>query len=442
MKNHFFSALWLAGSLSQAVAQSTPTLPLDKAITLALQNNKSLKIADTRVKAAEARLQAAKDHSLPQATASLAYSHYNLISPFTIAGSDASKPLFSIPAGAFDATLGGVTISKEIIGGMAERSSRLSADLLAQASRLDVESNRSELVYTVTAAYYNIVKLMRSSEIVAQNIRQFDEREKEAKNLLKEGIVTANEVLQVQLQRNNLQLSQLELDKAQQTALYNLSLLIGVADQAPISVDTSLTTSAITLAPVTEYLSQALQVRPELKANALRVKAAEATLTNAKSIMYPHLGVTGGYNYINPTRKLLPDNASYVSAWNVGLGLSYNIGSLYNMKGKLNEAKNTITQTDLQGQQEADQIRNEVVSAYNNYELTLEKENVIKTALTQAQENYRLAESRFRNGLILSSDLLEANAFLIQSQLNALNAAVDAQLAYQQLLKATGTLTK
>ena len=438
MKNCvMWAGLWLLG-LGSAVAQPTP-LPLNRAIELALQNNTALKLANSRVKTAEARLQQAKEQSLPQASASLSYSHYNLTSPFALGGGDGTKPLFAIPTGAFDATMGGVTVSKSIFGGFAEQSAKLSAQLLADASRLDAQRNRSELVYTVTASYYNIVKLMRSAAIIEQNIRQFDEREREARNLAREGVVTDNEVLKIQLQKNNLQLSRLEVDKARQTATYNLALLVGLPEGQAISVDTLLNNPAATAQPLSDFLAQAVQARPEVQANALRTRAAESGLRATKGAALPHLGVSGGYNYINPTRKLLPETNSYISAWNVGLGLSYNIGSLYNHKGKVVEAKNTVDQANLQSQQQIDQIKNEVVSEYNNYQLALEKQNVIQTALKQAQENYRLTESRFRNGLVLASDLLEANSFQIQAQLNSLNATVDAQLAYQRLLKATGS---
>lgn len=211
--------LWLVG-VTLSVAQSAPTvLPLDKAVQLALQSNKSLKLADSRTQAAEARSQEAKDRSLPQASASLAYSRYSLTGPFAFGQGSDGKPLFGIPAGAFNATIGSATISKEVFGGFAEKSAEKSADLLAKASRLDAQRNRSELVYTVTDAYYNIVKLARSIGVIEQNIKQFDEREREAQNLQKEGVVTANEVLKIQLQRNNLQLSRLQVEKARQTAL-------------------------------------------------------------------------------------------------------------------------------------------------------------------------------------------------------------------------------
>lgn len=440
MKKYIIGVGVLLASLGWSVAQTTPTsMPLNQAVQLALQNNKGIKLADSRTQAAEARLQEAKDRSLPTANASLAYSRYSLTGPFSFGKGDDGKALFGIPAGAFNATMGGATISKEVFGGFAEKSAEKSAELLAKASHLDAQRNRSELVYTVTDAYYNIVKLARSVGVIEQNIRQFEEKERDAQNLQKEGVVTANEVLKIQLQKNNLNLSRLQVEKARQTALYNFNLLIGLPENQQIAVDTVLANPAAVTESLGSFLDRAVQARPEVQANALRVQSSQEMLRNTKSGMYPHLGVSLGYNYINPTARLFPEASSFISAWNVGAGISYNIGSIYNMKGKLHSAQTAIDQANLQGQQQTDQIRSEVVTAYNNYQLALEQQNVIRTAVGQAQENYRLTESRFRNGLVGSTDLLEANSFLLQAQLNVINATVDAQLAYQRLLKATGS---
>ncbi|GAB3957806.1 TolC family protein [Spirosoma harenae] len=437
MKTYILGIGLVAAGLSQSLAQPTP-MSLNQAVQLALQNNKGIKLADSRTQAAEARFQEAKDRSLPSANASLSYSRYSLTGPFSFGKGDDGKALFGIPAGAFSATMGGATISKEVFGGFAEKSAEKSAELLAKASHLDAQRNRSELVYTVTDAYYNIVKLARSIGVIEQNIKQFDEKEREAQNLQKEGVVTANEVLKIQLQKNNLQLSRLQVEKARQTALYNFNLLVGLPENQQIAIDTLLTNPATVAESLSSFIDRAIQTRPEVQANALRVQSAQEQLRNTKSAMYPHLGVSLGYNYINPTARIIPEASSFISAWNVGGGLSYNIGSIYNMKGKLHTAQNAIDQANLQGQQQSDQIRSEVVTAYNNYQLALEQQNVIRTAVGQAQENYRLTESRFRNGLVGSTDLLEADSFLLQAQLNVINATVDAQLAYQRLLKATG----
>ncbi|HEY1056419.1 MAG TPA: TolC family protein, partial [Emticicia sp.] len=434
----YITAIGLFGlSIGSALAQSTP-MPLSQAIDMAIQNNKGLKAANLRVQGAEARAQEVKDRNLPQASASLSYSRFSLITPFAFGEGEDGKPLFGLPAGGFSATMGAVSIKKEIFGGFAEKAAQQSADLLLRASKLDVQRNRQELVYTVTDAYYNIVKLIRSRDVINQNIQQFDEREKDARNLEKEGVILSNEVLKLQLQKHNLELSRLQVEKAKETALFNFGLLIGAENSSTIALDTTLANQVIALEAINSFIDQAIQVRPELQAIALRQQSADAQLRLVKSNKYPHVGLSAGYNYVNPNASLIPEANTFINAWNIGLGISYNIGSLYNLKGRLSSAKTAINESIIQGQQQTDQIRSEVVAAYHNYELAIEQQKVIKTALEQAQENYRLTESRFRNGLVGSTDLLDANTFLLQAQLNLINSKVDGQLAYQRLLKATG----
>jgi outer membrane protein TolC len=438
----YITAIGLIGlSMGSVFAQSTP-MPLSKAIDMAIQNNKGLKAADLRMQSAEARVQEVKDRNLPQASASLSYSRFSLITPFAFGEGEDGKPLFGLPAGGFSATMGAISIKKELFGGFAEKASQQSADLLLRASKLDGQRNRQELVYAVTDAYYNIVKLIRSTDVINQNIQQFDEREKDARNLEKEGVILSNEVLKLQLQKHNLELSRLQVQKARETALFNFSLLIGAENASTIAVDTTLSNNTIALETLNSFVDQAIQVRPELQANVLRQQSAEQQVRLIKSNKYPHIGLSLGYNYVNPNASLIPESKTFINAWNIGLGISYNIGSLYNLKGRLNAAQTAINESILQGQQQTDKIRSEVVSAYHNYELALEQQKVIKTALEQAQENYRLTESRFRNGLVGSTELLDANTFLLQAQLNLINSKVDGQLAYQRLLKATGGNTR
>lgn len=333
--------------------------------------------------------------------------------------------------------MGGVSIKKELFAGFAEKSAQQSADLLVKASKLDAQRNQQDLIYTVTESYYNLVKLIRTTDIINRNIAQYDERERDARNLEKEGVILPNEVLKLQLQKHNLELSRLQVDKARQTALFNFGLLIGAENSSTIAVDTTLNDGAITLTSLNDLLNSAIQRRPELQANVLRQQSADAQLRLVKSNKYPHLGLSAGYNYINPSASIIPEANTFINAWNIGLGVTYNIGSLYNLKGRINSAKTAINESILQGQQQTDQIRSEVVAAYHNYELALEQQKVINTAIEQAQENYRLTESRFRNGLVGSTELLDADTFLLQTRLNLINSKVDARLAYQKLLKAT-----
>jgi outer membrane protein TolC len=117
--------------------------------------------------------------------------------------------------------------------------------------------------------------------------------------------------------------------------------------------------------------------------------------------------------------------------------VKYNIGSLYNMKGRMQEAKLNIRQAENAVAAQSDQIRTEVYAQLKGFQSAREKIGVSQTALAQAQRSFELSSSQFRNGLLLSGDLMQSQNLLLQSQLNLLQSRIDAQLAYYRLEKAT-----
>lgn len=431
--------LLLSVALPKAMAQEAQLIRLDKAIDLAMANNSALQLSRDRITLADARFQQAKDRALPHLGASLQGSRLSIVAPFNLYMGESAKPAFSLPPTTFYSTIGVLSASKEIFTGLAEKSAHKSAELLREASHFDVEKDQKEIAYTVVAAYYNLYKIMKSAQILDYNMNLLNRKEVEVQNLKKEGVVTSNEVLKIQLQKSNLELSRVDVENARQTALYHFSILLGIPDGQSIAIDTTeLTIASPTLAPATEYLQQAQGARAELKAGELRIKVAESNLVGTKSGFYPHVSASAMYIYLNPNKNVIPESQTFLQAASLGLSISYNIGSIYGMKGRLQEAKTAITQAVHQNTLQQDQIRSEVFSQYKACQSATEKISVTQTALAQATRSFQLTDSKFRNGLLLSSDLLESQSLLLQAQLNVLNAQVDAQLAFYRLQKAVG----
>jgi len=61
--------------------------------------------------------------------------------------------------------------------------------------------------------------------------------------------------------------------------------------------------------------------------------------------------------------------------------------------------------------------------------------------VAQATENYRVINNKYKNALATTTELLDADAALLQARLNYTNAQSDAIVAYQKLLQAAGTLS-
>ncbi len=434
----FSAILWSQGG---AQAQVPKVLTLQQAIDMGMQNNHSLKMSETRTQLAEAKLQQVKDKSLPQIGTSVEYARLYVLSDFAMY-MGGEKPAFALPTSHFDAMIGMTSAKKEIFGGFAERAAHQTNENLVAASKLDAERDYNELKYNIIALYYNIYKIKKSEQILDNNLLLLSHKETEVNNLLKEGVVTSNEVLKIQLQKSNLQLAKVDVRNAYAVAINNLSILLGIAEEESIAIDTLLQLKyPVTALPESELAATAAVSRPEIKSMQYQTKAAEGGYKQLQSAMYPHLDVSAMHIYLNPVveHEFIPPKTEFMNGLNLGVSLKYNISSLYGLKGKKQEARLTIQQAKNATQLVQDKVRQEVYSQYKSYQSAIEKIHVSEVALQQADRSFQLTDSKFRNGLLLSTDLLEAQNLLQQAQLNLLQAQVDAQVAYARLEKATGT---
>jgi outer membrane protein TolC len=64
----------------------------------------------------------------------------------------------------------------------------------------------------------------------------------------------------------------------------------------------------------------------------------------------------------------------------------------------------------------------------------------LEKSVEQSEENYRLTNSRYRNNLVLLSELLDAENAVLNAKINLALSKADAQVAYYKLLKSTGTI--
>ncbi len=85
-----------------------------------------------------------------------------------------------------------------------------------------------------------------------------------------------------------------------------------------------------------------------------------------------------------------------------------------------------------------DGVTLEVTQNYLNLKKSEERMTVSEQNVGQAEENYRVTDDKFKNGLALNSDLLDAEVALLQAKTNYIQSIVDYELAQAQLKKSIG----
>ncbi len=421
-------------------AQDSRQLSLQEAIDLSVKNSKLLKALEARKDQADASLQQAKDNRLPNASVSGSY--LRLATPkvnlktkaFGGGGSDTSRGGSSAPIN--QAMYGIFNVSLPIYAGGKIRYGIESAKYLQEAVKLDGDNNKDAVILNTINAYTNLYKADVTVNVVRENLQQSLYRDSVLSRLEQNGLLARNDLLKAQLQSSNIELSILDAENNRKIANVNMNLMLGLPEKTVLITDSTTFEKAISLKNLEEYEQLSLQNRKDIQALSFRQKAANTGISQAKAEMYPSIALTGGYIAAD-----IPHFLTITNAVDVGVGVQYNIGSLWKTKAKISQAQAREREITANEGQLDDEVRLSINRDYENILLSKKKTDVYQTAVAQATENYRITKNKFDNNLVNTTELLDANLLLLQSKLNLAVAKADVTLAYNKLLESSGLIS-
>ncbi|MXV14364.1 TolC family protein [Hufsiella ginkgonis] len=423
--------------VSRADAQTTKTITLAEAIRLGLENSKTLKLSQARIDAAISEYNQAKDNVLPSAKASYAYNHAEI--PTNTLRIGDGDPIH-LPNRA-DAFIGTVSVQELLFAGNKLRYARESTELLTSIARADATQDKDNVIYGIISAYYNLYKVQQSKEVVRQNLESADKQLKQATRFFDQGVVTRNDVLRFQLQKSNVEVTGIDLESNRRIVNYDLNVLLGLPENTELVVADFMDKGSHNQ-QLAAYIDSALTRREEVKTADLRTRIAETNIKFIHADQYPTIGVGANLYYINAGGKVFPVSNSFVLPISIGATVSWNFDKLWMNKNKIAGARIQKTEAEIGRELSVDQVKTDVNRNYQNYRGALDRIRIYETQVTQATENDKILESKYRNSVASVTDRVDAGTQLFQAQINLELAKADAALAWYNLLKSTGTITQ
>lgn len=422
-------------SANTLFAQQTRALSLKEAIQLSVDNSKSLKISSAKIDQATAELTEARMRQYPDLKISGSYLRVNQPNV------DLKVPLGSSEgsgSGASEikveqAMYGMANASLPLFSGLRIRSGIESAKYLKRAAELDAQQDKDEQIQNTIAAYYNLYKAQAAVKLVNENLKQSQQRVKDFNNLEQNGLVPRNDLLKVQLQESNVELTMVDAENNMKIANFNMNLMLGLDENTILSLDSTGLGGMYKIKSMEEWEALGVSSRSDYLALQQRQEASRAGVKAAKGEYFPSLALTGGY-----VAAHIPNLLTVTNAVNVGVGVSYNLASLYKNGAKVKQAKAQQDQLHWTAQEMNDGIRMQIHQAYQNYMETRKKIEVYRKAVEQANENYRITKNKYDNALATTTDLLEADVAQLQAGINFEYALADAEVAYNKLYETAG----
>ncbi len=405
----FLSIIAILG-INQAFAQQT--LSLTESKQLALQNNYKIKNSDLEIEAARQKKKAAFTNYFPTISASgtmfkaddelIELLGLGLLKSGTLGMATAVQPVFA----------GGRILYGNQLASLGEDVSKHKGRL----SQNEVLLKTEEQYWLVVALTEKIHTLQKYEELLNRLLVQTEDA-------FNAGLILKNDVLKVKLKRSEILLNKSKVENGKKLATMAFCQYIGIGyDPSLVLKDTLL----IIDLPQTYYVdhAKALENRTEHKLLKSSVRAEELQTKMKLGEYLPQAGVGVGGIYMK-----LDEGSDKTNAMIFGT-LSIPISKWWEASHTLSErrVKEKIAQNNFKDYSEL--LLLQMQKAWQDLSDTYQQVLLSEEAKTQAEENLKMNQVSYENGLTSITDLLEAQAMLQQTN----DRLTDAKASYRNHL--------
>ncbi len=421
--------------LGIASAQEKISLNVEDAIDFALKNSKVLNSSLARYKFSEARLKEVNASRLPSLKFSAGYTRLSEVDPFNI-----TTPFgtFEISPSILNNYSTKLSLAQPLFTGFRLKSSSDIAEYSANASNEDYKKDRKELIFNVRNAYWGLFKATQLKKVVDENVEQIKAHLTDAQNLLNQGMLTNNDVLKIEVQYNDALFRQVDANNNLKLAMINLNSTMSIPLSTEIEIASSPNLKKQEYDELKNLINHAMDNRAEIKSINYRIKASESGVTLAQSNWYPQLFLFSNFYYSRPNPRIVPGQDKFKETWDAGVSLSWDVWNWFSTSYQTEQAEATLTQSQEGLGILKDAVTLEVTQNYLSVNQNKMKIDISEVGVKQAEENMRITSERFKQGLITSSDIIDAEVALLQAKTNYTNSLVDYELAKAKLNKSLG----
>jgi outer membrane protein len=423
--------LFLLFSISSNYAQETTKLNLKEAINIAISKSNEATLANTKAETKSLELQSVKNNQYPDVKISGQY--------LRLTNADLNLKIGQNSGGASPKVnqlmLGQANVNLPLFAGFKIQNSIKASENLYEAEMAKSSQTKEEIAMKVVEYYANLYRAQKAVSLVNENLKSAEQRVKDFTDLEKNGIIARNDLLKAQLQQAKVELTLDEAKKNVSVLNYYLITLLKLPEDYKIGIDENQFGSNQALNIISND-ADALKNRKDLEVLHSIEKANENGIKIAKSGYYPSVAFVGGYTALD-----LQNVATVTNAMNVGLGVSYNLSSIFKNAKEVKVAKNKALETKQNEEILSENIKIQVQQSMENFNLALKQNLVYEQAIVQATENYRIVKDKYDNGLSNANDLLEADVEQLNSKINHAYAKANIMLKYYEMQSASGLLT-
>ena len=315
------------------------------------------------------------------------------------------------------------------------------ADINEELAANSLEAKRQVTLFNIDQAYWQVVSLRHKEKLAQSFVELVKKLDTDVQKMVEEGVATRSDRLNVSVKLNEAEMALMKVTDGLTLSKMLLCQLCGLPVNEPVKLADEESDELIVNSErfATANVELAQHNRPELKMLQNTVDLAHQATNLLKAGNLPKVLLTGGYAVSNPN-TFNGFEKKFAGFWNVGVMVHVPIWNWGDVRYKVRASKGAATIANL----ELDEAR-EMIELQVNQKAFLVNESNKKLAMAQsnvahAEENLRTANLGFKEGVISSTVVIEAQTAWLKAQSQKIDAEIEVKLSQVELQKAQGTL--
>ena len=425
----------LLGAGVCAFGQNPSVITLEELFESAERNSAQLRPSFSAEEDASQEIRVARAGRLPDINASLSFSYIG--DGFTTKRNFSDYQKAPIPHYGNALSL---SVDQPVYTGGAITSGIQLAELKLTASRYATELQRDNIRFQLTGFYLDIYKYTNLRGVVENNIAQARKVLDEMRARYEQGVALQNDITRYELLVSNLELQLVKINNTIDILNNNLVTIAGLPDGSVIVPDSAILDKSLPSQSESSWQSEASINSPMLKLAQSKVDISRKAEDLTKSERLPKIGLQAGWSIDGPILVEVPPINRNLSYWYVGVGVSYNLSSLFKTNKSLSRSRAaTVHATDeLAAARENTELA--VRADYVRYLESYEELNTQQKSVELAERNYNTVFTRYSADMALITDMLDAANSKLDAEQQLVNARINIIYYYYKLLFTSGKI--
>lgn len=482
-----FGFILLIGSSLGANAQNVLSLDSCRALTLA--NNKELRISAEKISAAHYEKKAAFTNFLPKISAMGTYmrtekeisllsndqktaiSHIGtaaqgsiqetfqqliasnpnmgqLLEPLAPLIPGIGSALNGVGQGLVDALhtdtrnmyAGALTLTQPIfMGGKIVAYNKITkyAEQLAESQHA---TGMQDLILSTDKAYWQVISLVNKKKLAESFLKLVQQLDSDVDKMIAEGVATKADGLSVKVKVNEAEMTLTQVENGLSLSKMVLCQLCGLPLETEITLeDENMKSLSLPAAEIESNVATALANREELRSLDLAGKIYDQKVNVTRAGFLPTVALTANYMVTNPS-LVNGFERKFRGMWAVGAIVQIPIWNWGEGMYKVKAAKAEANIARYQLADVKEKVELQVSQATYKVNEAAKRLNMAEKNMEKADENLRYAKLGFMEGVIPTSNVLEAQTAWLSAQSDKIDAQIDVKLTEVYLRKAMGAL--